>query len=493
MFIAAFALRVYRLDTQSLWWDELFSIAIGQQPFPDWLLLVLDNRGNPPGIYFLEAGWTRIGVDAFTVRFLSVCFGVLAVALMYRVGKLFGGARAGLIASALMVVSPHHLWYSQEARMYAPQIFFSLAASYFFLCMLRHPTWRVTLGYALASVAVIYFHYHPFFLLAQIAFLVLFRRTYRGVLGYWLVGGGLVGLFYAPWFWAVFTTGGLERAPMGWVPAAQWYDPILTLYVFWLGATNDPSALINWASFVIALVIAGVGVVSARRETNQSAHARAKLVYLLLWLVLPILMVWSISLDLPIPQKRSAYVDRYLSPEFPAWIILVALGVTYAMKLSWQKMAIGAAIAAIPLVASLGNMYFDPFFARDNWKGAAEFVRAEGNSARQVLIVRETQQLPILYYGLGEMPMEVMRLAPGESESVWVDLLVQHNPEAQRFWLFSGTITSNVHRFGATPAHQSINARQDILKQLLDARLMIEREMLYQGIWVTAYRPPAGR
>ena len=262
---------------------------------------------------------------------------------------------------------------------------------------------------------------------------------------------------------------------MGWVPAAQWYDPILTLYVFWLGATNDPSALINWASFVIALVIAGVGVVSARRETNQSAHARAKLVYLLLWLVLPILMVWAISLDLPIPQKRSAYVDRYLSPEFPAWIILVALGVTYAMKLSWQKMAIGAAIAAIPLVASLGNMYFDPFFARDNWKGAAEFVRAEGNSARQVLIVRETQQLPILYYGLGEMPMEVMRLAPGESESVWVDLLVQHNPEAQRFWLFSGTITSNVHRFGATPAHQSINARQDILKQLLDARLMIER------------------
>ena len=189
--LAAFALRVYRLDAQSMWWDEIFGVAIGRFPFPEWLLLVLDNRGNPPGIYFLFSLWTNVGVDAFSVRFLSVLFGALAVALIYRVGKLLGGKWVGALAAGLLAVSPHHLWYSQEALMYAPQIFFALASSYFFLGILRRPNWRDTFFYALTSVTVLYFHYHPFFILAQLVFLILRRRYYARALNYWLVAAAI--------------------------------------------------------------------------------------------------------------------------------------------------------------------------------------------------------------------------------------------------------------------------------------------------------------
>jgi mannosyltransferase len=390
----------------------------------------------------------------------------------------------------LLTISPYHLWYSQEARMYAPQIFCALAASYFFVLMLRRPTWRVTLGYALASVAIVYFHYHPFFLLAQLVFLIWFRRTYSLVLSYWLGGIALAGLLYAPWFVAVFTTGGLERAPMGWVPATQWYDPILTLYVFWLGATNDPGVWLNWAGVVVVFGIAGFGAISILRDPTQSARTRAERAYLLVWLVLPVLIVWAISLDLPIPQKRSAYVDRFLSPEFPAWLILIALGAIRMFKSRRRLLAIGAAIACAPLVISAAQMYFDPFFARDNWKDVAARVRSEQAIVPALLIAREDQQLPMLYFGLGEIPMEVVRLSAGESERAWSDAALQRHALARRVWLFSGTIPSNVHRFGAPPAQQAINARQDPLKQILDARLEIESEKLYQGIWVTVYRVP---
>jgi len=43
-----------------------------------------------------------------------------------------------------------------------------------------------------------------------------------------------------------------------------------------------------------------------------ATRRESALLTLTLWLALPAIMVMLISLDLPIPQKRSAYLDRFL-------------------------------------------------------------------------------------------------------------------------------------------------------------------------------------
>jgi hypothetical protein len=350
--------------------------------------------------------------------------------------------------------------------------------------MLRQPSWRVVIGYALASVAIIYLHYHPFFLLAQMVFLVFFRRRYRAALKYWLISVGLIGLLYAPWFLSIFTTGGLARAPIAWVPPAQWFDPVVTLYVFLLGATNDPRAILNWLTFVIALMCAGWGMRTALRASRE----RDQVFYLLIWLVVPTLIIWAISLDLPIPQKRAAYLDRFLSPEFPALFLLIALGARGLHKTHPKILIAGAVIAFLPVLASLGNMYFNPAYARDDWRGVAEDIRTHADPARDLLLVRADQQLPLLYYDARGARMETIPVPLDSTPGTWVGQTLAKNSNVERLWLFSWCIRNNVHRFVQPSDEQRVNAREDAMKQALDAQFAIERETLYQGVLVTVYR-----
>ncbi len=74
--------------------------------------------------------------DEPVVRGLSVLFGVLTVPLIYGVAwQLFRRRLAGLLAALLLAVSPLHIWYGQETRMYTLLIFLCLLSSYFLLLL----------------------------------------------------------------------------------------------------------------------------------------------------------------------------------------------------------------------------------------------------------------------------------------------------------------------------------------------------------------------
>ena len=65
---AAFWLRLYRLDAQSLWWDEGISLHLATSGAAE---IVRDRLANihPPLYFFLLKGWLRlVGVSAFTGR-----------------------------------------------------------------------------------------------------------------------------------------------------------------------------------------------------------------------------------------------------------------------------------------------------------------------------------------------------------------------------------------------------------------------------------------
>ena len=96
--LLAFALRVYRLDSQSLWYDEAVTAKVASQGIGELTRWTADDI-QPPLYYYAAAGWLRLaGRGEWALRFPSAFFGTLTVPLMWAVGSATvrpGPQRAG--------------------------------------------------------------------------------------------------------------------------------------------------------------------------------------------------------------------------------------------------------------------------------------------------------------------------------------------------------------------------------------------------------------
>ena len=116
--LLAFALRVLRLDFQPLWWDEGYSVWFATHPLGQMAALTAQDI-HPPLYYALLHGWIGLlGAGPVSLRLLSVLFGVLAIPAIYLAGRRMLTRRAALLAAFLLAISPLHVYYSQEVRMY---------------------------------------------------------------------------------------------------------------------------------------------------------------------------------------------------------------------------------------------------------------------------------------------------------------------------------------------------------------------------------------
>ena len=110
----SFAIRVWDLNSESIWHDEGWSIRAIQDPIntPD---------DNTPYVYYsaMHILWqTGIGNSPFAFRFGSVLIGMLTVAATLRVTQRWFSP-VGMLASGVLVAMSPLLWeYAQEVRAY---------------------------------------------------------------------------------------------------------------------------------------------------------------------------------------------------------------------------------------------------------------------------------------------------------------------------------------------------------------------------------------
>src|SRR6185369_17292634 len=115
--LMAIAVRLYHIQTQSIWFDEGWSAYSAIQP--NLQAAIDSDKTNPPLYYvIINIAAHGFGDSEFALRWVSLAFGLLAVALAYQLGKQLFNPRAGLMAALLMAFSPLLWWASQEARMY---------------------------------------------------------------------------------------------------------------------------------------------------------------------------------------------------------------------------------------------------------------------------------------------------------------------------------------------------------------------------------------
>ena len=118
LLLLSFALRVYRLGDKSVWWDEGLATWAARQSLGEIAQWTASDV-HPPLYFWLLHFWRwGSGDSEFGLRFLSVAFGVLTVAVTYRLGRTIDGPQTGLLTALLVSVSRFEVWWSQEMRMY---------------------------------------------------------------------------------------------------------------------------------------------------------------------------------------------------------------------------------------------------------------------------------------------------------------------------------------------------------------------------------------
>src|SRR6266536_559282 len=91
---------------------------------------------------FRELYYTDPTVFFFSGRLLSVFFDIASIWLVYKIGRRLGGPVTGLIAAAVVAISPLHIWLSQQVLVNAQLTFLLLLAFWFCLDIVKKQDWR---------------------------------------------------------------------------------------------------------------------------------------------------------------------------------------------------------------------------------------------------------------------------------------------------------------------------------------------------------------
>jgi len=203
LFLLALGLRIYRLPTQLLWLDEIYTLQLVRE---GPLAILRNSLVDPhPPLFFLF-DWLASGFGAaqseWGYRWLSVLSGALTIPFFYLLCQRFTGRLISVLLGIILVVSPFHIYYSQEARPYA---FTALVAVLTTLQVVDILKGRRSLsrwaGLGLLSLVGLFCSYF-YLLIIGAQGLVLFLRTRQS--GWWLyaaiitIGVGAAAILIVP-------------------------------------------------------------------------------------------------------------------------------------------------------------------------------------------------------------------------------------------------------------------------------------------------------
>lgn len=478
----AIALRVYALSAQSLWNDEGTSVALSQ------LSLEAITNGaardiHPPLYYYLLHFWMPlVGQSEFAVRFLSVIAGVLTVAFVFRIAYAVFDEEVAIFAAYLAAFSPFQVYYSQETRMYIWVTLWATVSVFAMTMMLKRVASRQSpvvsptmnsrtkrtlfwLLYIVATTAMLYTQYVGAFVvvaenLAFVAWLIFAIRDHSSFvfrpassvvrppssvkhsLAFWVIGQLVIGSLFLPWF--LFAGGQLAS----WPSVSEPIDlPTLLwrmLNVFSVGVTLNPGGAI-----LMAIAFAIVFFVGWRRA--HDAHTNWIIVTLILWTLVPIAIMYIVSLS------RPAYNPKFLLLATPPFFILAARGLAtiypgvflHHRYTNWRNpfrylnFAIAILVAAGPLT-SLDNYYHEPKYARDDYRGIVQFIDAHARAGDGILIDAPAQIDVVRYYWRGNQQLFLLpRMRPPEPNATRDDVDAMLNKITRLFAIFYATEQSD--------------------------------------------------
>ncbi len=380
--VAAAALYLFRIGQQSLWLDEVMSLAVASRPPAGMLDFFRGLPEQHPLYYVLLKGWIALlGDSELALRGLSVACAVLAIPLFHLLVRRLTSRPAAWIATVLLTLSPFWLFYAQEARMYTLVGFLAVLHSWLFLRWIASERSRDALWYVIVGVLGVYTHF--FLVFVPLAHVVwhLFEEDDR-TRALREVGPPVAAIYAAYLPWAVFL---LLHMPEG----QSWKGVRNVIfgvpYSFFRFSVGYSEFLANagWKSRIpelvranwLVIVAAGLGwglplLAGVRAAWRSGRRGR----FLLAGLAVPIAAALLLSV------RTIVVGERYFVVSFPFYLMVVAIGLWSMWRSGGAARTVGvtaAVLVAATTVNSLHGHYFEEDFGKEQWREVAHRVAAD--------------------------------------------------------------------------------------------------------------------
>ena len=407
--ILGLILRLININ-QSLWLDETVQAITSKGTFLN-LFVELQGDFHPPLYHLLMWGWAHLfGNGEIAMRIPSVLFGTATIWVVYLIAKNLFPQKLSIIhyplsipgiASLFLATAPFHVYYSQEARTYAMTAFFATLSTYWLLRLMSQQKLSFKIAYIFSTALLLYSDYYGLFVfLAQvIAILIILRKKITKFLFPWL---GVVVLFLPclPLLWIQLKTGSQATAFL-----PEWGRLVnlsflkvlpLTFIKFSIGRITIFNK--TFYAFVSAflLIVYGLILLKGFLKGRKFFIDTCRWV-ILLWFLIPVVVAWLLSFFIP------NYQPFRLLLVLPAFYLLLALGISGISSIKIRTMA-SAFIILVNLI-SLGVYFKNPFFHREDWRGAVNFIEENGGEKTIVLLPSYTSHWPYTYYSQGKVKL----------------------------------------------------------------------------------------
>ncbi|MFB0545292.1 MAG: glycosyltransferase family 39 protein [Anaerolineae bacterium] len=448
--LVGFILRVYHLDFQSFWRDEIDSVTFAARDVRAILAALRASSENGPFYFLLLHYWVVItGSGEFALRYFSLLWGVLTLPLTYVLSQRllrwggatpFTGRAIGLLAALISAVSPYYIWYSQEAKMYTMLTFLTKLSFYLFLRAIEENRARLWAAYTL--VTSLCFHTHVLavlILVAQDIWFVVHWRRHRPVWKGWGITQASLTLPYLP-----LVTWQLQRIASPPPPRYPFFtlpDMFRVLLMRFSLSITASYSLLPLSLFVFLLLL---GVFLFKSEDQSAGQegglpplpialrrfvtARRANVLLLFYLLVPIMALYLISLRHPL------FLHRYLITIAPAYYVLLACGLFEL----WRRVPLLSLLAVAVLLWLCVSAVLSQNLFKPDYRGAARYYEEHAQPNDILVFVAPFQRPYFQHYYRRDFPwVDLPKTDNGAiSQEELGDAIEALLPLENRVWLF---------------------------------------------------------
>lgn len=381
--ILASFLRIYAIDRESLWADELFSVNVVDTDV-NKIIETTANDTHPPLYYLILYYWMKLfGDSESSIRFPSVIFSIISVYIIYLIGKNMFNKETGILSAFILSISLFSIRYSQDARFYSLLVLMVLLSNYYFISIIQERKYgkdrnKIHIaGYIIFTTATLYTHnYGLFYLIFQnIYYIFIYRKDIRQ----WIFAQFSILLLFSPWIQVlkrqiILTETGKILPNISKPSIASIYD---TFRAF---SGNDTNLYI----FILSIIIGYLIIHKYKIKYNFKND-----IFLIFWLFGPILTSFILSII-----SHPIFREKYVIASMPALILLVSVSI-YNIKKSLIILTI-VIILVLSTITPIQQYYKTT--EKEQWRDLVKYIEDKKKDNEFIILYPYYAERSFQYY-----------------------------------------------------------------------------------------------
>lgn len=385
--LLGWALRLFQITRNSFWVDEGFSVFLASHNIKEIIIGTAMDQ-HPPLYYILLHYWMVFGRNMFVIRLLSAVLGLAAIPLLYRIASSLFPLRVALGATFLLVISPVHIQYSQEARMYILLFLSTLASTLLVWHLVEVPSKRFWLGYLFITLVALYTHYFSLFILIfQNLFVLMVSLWQRRseLAGKWLLAQGALLLGFLPWVPTL--TSQVTQHHLSWIPSPTLTSIRNTICYLIFGLQGPSRSQIVLVAITVGALLLATGFLVALREWREKG------LFVASWLAIPSMTIVTLSTRYPLYQDK-----QFLIALAPLLLLL-------ALSISRMRIPVQALSFLVLLSITLPSLHRHYFISqKQEWREVASYIDAHAQPGDAIFLNAAAGALTLDYYLTSGLP-----------------------------------------------------------------------------------------